>query len=45
VVYGSPIAVEDFPKDGSRRDQVDALSRRIMERIGECVERAKELNG
>jgi 1-acyl-sn-glycerol-3-phosphate acyltransferase len=44
VVYGEPIAVDDFPREGTRRDQVDALSERIMERIGECVERAKELH-
>ncbi|MDI6692926.1 MAG: lysophospholipid acyltransferase family protein [Anaerosomatales bacterium] len=45
VVYGEPIAVHEFPKEGSRREQVDALTGLIMERIAACVDRAKEVHG
>lgn len=44
IVYGEPVRPEDFPTEGSRRAQVDALTSRIMDRIAECVERAKELH-
>jgi len=44
VVYGEPVPPDQFPREGSRREQVDALTARIMERIAECVERAKELH-
>ncbi|MCX8008014.1 MAG: 1-acyl-sn-glycerol-3-phosphate acyltransferase [Coriobacteriia bacterium] len=43
IVYGEPIRPEEFPH-GSRREQVEELTRRIMERIAECVEAAKEMH-
>lgn len=45
IVYGEPLHPDQFPRGGSRREQVDALTRAIMDRIGRCVERAKELHG
>lgn len=45
IVYGEPLGPEEFPRGGARRDQVDALTRAIMDRIRQCVERAKELHG
>lgn len=45
VVYGEPMTIDGPATGGSRREQVDELSRRIMERIAECVARARELHG